>query len=335
MHKISILGCGVIARVMARTLRMMRENGEPVELYACAARDMERAQEFAKNEGFAVAYGSYDELVADPDVELVYIATPHSHHAQHMKLCLTHGKSVLCEKAFTANAQQAREVCALAKEKNVLVAEAIWTRYMPSRGIIDGLIKSGEFGDVRLVMANLHYMIEDKPRIRLPELAGGALLDVGVYTLNFACMVLGEDPERVESSVEMMVTSVDRSESMTLYYPGGAVAQLTAGTACRSDRHCLIAGTKGYITVDNVNCPREIKLHLEADNYAPRDVPVPPMLTGYEYQVRACMKALDEGRIECPEMTHETSIRMMEIMDGLRAQWGVKYPFEKRPGCLL
>lgn len=335
MHKISILGCGSIARMMAKTLRMMRDSGEPVELYACAARDFSRAKEFAEKEGFAVAYGSYDELVDDPQVELVYIATPHSHHAEHMKLCISHGKPVLCEKAFTANAQQAREVVALAKEKNVLVAEAIWTRYMPSRRIIDDLIKSCEIGDVRLVMANLHYAIENVPRLRLPELAGGALLDVGVYTLNFACMVLGEDPERVESSVEMMDTGVDRSESVTLYYPGGAVAQLTAGTACRSDRHCLIAGTKGYITVENVNNPERVVLHREAENYAPREIEIPRQLTGYEYQVRACMKALDEGRIECPEMTHETSVGMMELMDLLRAQWGVKYPFEKHPGCLL
>ena len=328
MFNVSILGCGNIARAMAKTLRMMRDAGEPVALYACAARDHARAQAFAREEGFAVAYGSYEALADDPNAGLVYIATPHSHHAEHMRLCIARGRSVLCEKAFTANAAQAREVIALARERGVLVAEAIWTRYMPSRRIIREIIDAGELGDVRLVMANLHYPIEHVPRIRQPELAGGALLDVGVYVLNFACMALGEHPSRIESSVQMMDTGVDRQESITLTYPGGALAHLSAGTTCRSDRHCLIAGTRGYLTVDNVNNPRRVTLHRAADDFAPHDVPLPPQLTGYEYQVRACMRAITDGAIECPDMPHETTVRMMEIMDGLRRDWGVRYPFE-------
>ena len=130
--------------------------------------------------------------LADPQVDLVYIATPHSHHYLHAKMCLEAGKNVLCEKAFTVNADQARKLFALAKEKNLLITEAIWTRYMPSRKMIDDIISSGVIGEVTAVTANLNYAISEVERIRKPELAGGALLDVGVYTINFASMVLGD-----------------------------------------------------------------------------------------------------------------------------------------------
>ena len=329
MTNVAILGCGSIAHTMARTLAGMRDQGEPVCLYAAASRDLKRAQEFAEQEGFVKAYGTYEEMAADPNVDLVYIASPHSHHAEHMKLCIEHGKAILCEKSFTANAAQAREVLALAKEKNVLVAEAIWTRYMPSRRIIDDIIDSGAIGEPKMITSNLHYAIDHVRRIREPELAGGALLDVGVYPLNFACMFFGTDFNRIESSVQLMETGVDRQESFSFYYPDGRAAHMHAGTACRSDRQCLISGTKGYLTVDNVNNPLQITVYLESEDFAiPHNMAVPAQLTGYEYQVRACMKALEEGAIECPEMPHSESLRVMEICDHLRMQWGVKYPFE-------
>ena len=329
MTNIAILGCGSIAYAMAKTLRMMRDQGEEVRLYAAASRDKAKAEAFCKSEGFEVAYGSYEEMADDPNVDLVYIASPHSHHGEHMKLCVSRGKAVLCEKAFTANAQQAREALALAKEKNVLVAEAIWTRYMPSRKIIHDLIAAGELGELRLLEANLHYPIEHIHRIRVPELAGGALLDVGVYPINFCSMFFGNDYVKIDSSVQLMETGVDRQESMTLYYADGRMASLSAGTTCRSDRRCLIAGTKGFLTVDNVNNPLRITLYKAEEDFAiPHDIPVPQQLTGYEYQVRACMEAMKKGEIECPDMPHSESIRVMEIMDELRAQWGVKYPFE-------
>ena len=186
--KIGILGAGGIAVQMAKTVAGMKD----VENYAVAARSFERAQAFAEKYGFSKAYGSYEEMLADPQVDLVYIATPHSHHYLHAKMCLEAGKNVLCEKAFTVNADQARKLFALAKEKDLLITEAIWTRYMPSRKMIDDIISSGVIGEVTAVTANLNYAISEVERIRKPELAGGALLDVGVYTINFASMVLGD-----------------------------------------------------------------------------------------------------------------------------------------------
>lgn len=329
MMRVGILGCGYIAQKMALTLRMMQANGEDVCLYAAAARNLEKARAFCEKEGGQVAYGSYEEMVQDPNVDLVYVATPHSHHARHMELCLNNGKPVLCEKAFTANAKQARRVIALGREKNLLVAEAIWPRYMPCRKIINDLIASGAIGEPRRLTANLHYLIEGKERIWNPHLAGGALLDVGIYPLTFCGMIFGEDVVKTESSVQMMDTGVDRQETLNLYYADGRVAQLSAGAESRSDRLGYIGGTEGFIHVENVNNPEKITLYKASEEYAvPHDIPVPKQLTGFEYQVRACKEALDNGWIECPQMTHAQIIRMMEIMDGFRRQWGMVYPDE-------
>ena len=329
MTHVAILGAGKIALAMAKTLRGMRAQGEAVCLYAVAARELARAQAFCDREGFEVAYGSYEAMLCDPKVDLVYIATPHSHHAEHMKLCIAHGKAVLCEKSFTANAQQAREVLALAKEKGVLVTEAIWTRYMPSVQMLRDILSSGVLGEVRMLSASLFYPIDTVPRLIRPELAGGALLDVGVYPLNFACMMFGSDPVRIDSSVQLTDAGLDEQESFTLHYADGRMAVLSAGMGSRCDRRCLISGSKGYVVTDNVNNIRRIELFTDADGFTtPKVIPVPEQITGYEYEVRACLRALALGDLECPEMPHAETIRVMELMDTLRAQWGVKYPFE-------
>ena len=329
MKNIAVLGCGVIASIMARTLREMSRKGAPIRLYAAAARSLERAQAFCEKEGFEIAYGSYEALVRDPAVDLVYIATPHSHPAQQAELCIKHGKAVLCEKAFTVNAQQARKVLAMAKERNVLVAEAIWPRYMPSRRIIRELLDSGAIGEPRLLTANLSGYAEDIRRIYDPALAGGALLDVGIYPLTFMSMCFGDDIARIESSVQMFDTGVDRQETLTVHYPDGRMAVLFAGVSAPYPKTCMICGAKGYLTVDYCANPREVKLYLTEENCAAaHEIPLPGQISGYEYEIEACLRALEEGRIECPEMPHSETIRMMELMDAIRAQWNMKYPIE-------
>lgn len=329
MTNIAILGPGKIALAMAKTLRGMKAQGEDICLYAAASRDLARAQAFCEAEGFEKAYGSYEEMVADPKVDLVYVATPHSHHAEHMKLCIEHGKAVLCEKSFTANAQQAREVLALAKEKGVLVTEAIWTRYMPSLQIMKDIMASGVLGNIKMLSASLFYPLEHVERMIRPELCGGALLDVGVYPLNFACMIFGSDPVRMDSSVQLTDQGVDYQESFTLHYADGRMAVLSAGMGSRCDRRCLISGSKGYIVADNVNNIHKIELFTQDDDFTtPKPFPVPEQITGYEYEVQACLRALQNGDLECPEMPHAETIRVMELMDELRRQWGVQYPFE-------
>ena len=211
----------------------------------------------------------------------------------------------------------------------MLVTEAIWTRYMPVRKIVDDLLAAGEIGEPKLLTANLGYLIDGKERIVRPELAGGALLDVGVYVLNFASMTFGDDVARMESSVTMFDTGVDCAESIDLYYRDGRMAKLYATANVRTDRHCMIYGTKGAIMLDNVNNPQTVTIYDDVQRGPVRRViPVPEQITGYEYEVEACMKALETGALECPEMPHAQTIHMMEVMDALRAQWNMVYPFE-------
>ena len=321
---IAFIGAGRIANTLASTMSRM----EDVNLYAVAARDLSRAQAFAAQYGFDKAYGSYEEMLCDPQVELVYIATPHSHHAHHMKLCIEHGKNVLCEKAFTLNAAQAREVAALAKEKGVYVAEAIWTRYMPSRQLINEALASGIIGRVSTLTCSLSYPVTYKERIVRPELAGGALLDVGIYGLNFALMHFGDDILRTDSSVAFTDTGVDAQETITLHYRDGKMAVITAGVLARSDRKGIFYGDKGYIIVENINNPQSISVYNLSDELVEK-IGVPAQITGYEYQIREAMARIRAGQLEAASMPLSESIAVMERMDSLRKSWGLVYPMEK------
>ena len=321
---VGILGAGVIATSMATAINGLDDS---VVAYAVAARDLGRAQEFAKKWGFEVAYGSYEEMLNDPKVDLVYIATPHSHHFEHTKLCIEHGKPALVEKAFTANAKQAKELIALAEEKKVFLTEAIWTRYMPSRKLIDDVIQSGIIGDVSLVMANLSYTIDGVERLVDPALAGGTLLDLGVYPINFASMVLGDDIEDISGTCTYCSTGVDCQESIVIRYKDGRLASLAASMNAASHRLGQITGTKGYIQCTNINNVEKIEVY-DFEHKLIKEVPVPKQINGYEYEVLACQRVLAEGGLECEEMPHSETIRIMEWMDKLRADWGIKYPFE-------
>lgn len=321
--KIGILGAGNIAQNMANTLNAM----EDAQFYAVGSRSMEKAEKFAKEYGAEKAYGSYEDLVSDPEVELVYIATPHSHHFEHAKLCIEHGKPVLCEKAFMANAKQAKEIFELAKEKKVFITEAIWTRYLPSRKMIDDVIASGEIGEITFVTANLGYDIKDVERMQRPELAGGALLDVGIYPLTFISMVLGNEIKEVVSTCTKTATGMDEQNAIILKYDNGVMAMAHSGMLAGTEQYGIVYGTKGYLIAENINNVTGIKVYTK-DRKLVREFSVPKQITGFEYQVRASMKAIREGRLECEEIPHEESVIMMELMDRLRADWGVRYPFE-------
>ena len=321
---IGFIGAGRIANTLASTMARM----EDVNLYGVAARDLERAQAFAAQYGFDKAYGSYEEMLRDPHVELVYIATPHSHHFEHTKLCIAHGKNVLCEKAFTLNAAQAREVAALARERGVYVAEAIWTRYMPSRAMIDEVLASGIIGSISTLTCNLSYPVTYKERIVRPELAGGALLDVGIYGLNFALMHFGDDILRTDSSVRFTDTGVDAMETITLHYRDGRMAVITAGVLARGDRKGIFYGDKGYIIVENINNPQSISVYDLTDTLV-KKLEVPAQITGYEYQIREAMARIRAGYTESASMPLDTTIAVMERMDALRKNWGLLYPMER------
>ncbi len=323
MMNVGIIGAGGIARNMAETLNGM----ETARAYAIGSRDLEKARTFAQEFGMEKAYGSYEELVSDPDIELIYVASPHSHHREHMLLALEHGKNVLCEKAFTMNEAQAEEVIALARKKNLLLAEAIWTRYLPMRKFLDDILASGVIGEVRSLTANLGYVIDTVPRMRDPLLAGGALLDVGVYTINFMSMVLGNDFISFETAMIPIETGVDGQSTTVFTYRGNVMASLHCSQHALTDRRGMIFGTKGFIEVTNINNPEAIRVY-DLDYQLIQEIMQPKQITGFEYQVQACIDAIREGSMECPQMPHAETLRIMSIMDSIRSRWGMRYPME-------
>ncbi|MCR5654728.1 MAG: Gfo/Idh/MocA family oxidoreductase [Lachnospiraceae bacterium] len=319
--KVGILGCGGIARVMAGTIAKMKD----VENYAIASRSKEKAEAFAKEFGVTKAYGSYEAMLSDGEVELVYIAVPHSHHHQWTLAALQAGKHVLCEKAFAVNEAQTREMIEMSEKTGLLLTEAIWTRYMPSRRLITEVMESGVIGRPLTISANLGYRIDMNERIVRPELAGGALLDLTVYPLNFASMVWGDDIDKYHANCILTDTGVDGQETVMLAYRDGRMASLYTTIYALTDRRGVIVGTDGFIEVENINNPQEIRVY-SPDRNGPEvkeRIVVPEQITGYEYEVLSCMKAIEAGAIECPEMPHSQTIQMMCQMDRIKEVMGL------------
>ena len=325
MFKVGIIGAGWIADKMAEALAPL----DDYCVYAIASRSLEKAEAFAEHWNIPKAYGSYEEMVEDKEIDLVYIATPHSHHFPHTMLALEHGKPVLVEKSFTANAEEAEILLKTAKEKGIFIAEAIWTRYMPLSHKVKELMESGIIGEPRLLTATLCYMMEFKERILRPELCGGALLDLGVYCLNFARMYFGTDIVKTVSNYQIGETGVDMQECISLCFADGKMANLQSGALCLNDRQGIINGTEGYIRVDNINCPHVIEVYRNYELVARYEKPE-DMVNGYEYQVYECRRCIEAGLKESPMMPHDEILSIMKQMDALRKEWGVKYPMDKK-----
>jgi len=322
MYNIGILGAGIIAGVMAETVAKM----ENAQILAIGSRSDEKARQFAKKYDIPTYYGSYEELAADDRLDLIYIATPHSRHYDDCMLCIENGRNILCEKAFTANKKQAEELFKAAKEKNVFITEAIWTRYIPMRKTLDDIIESGVIGDIMSLTANLGYPLSHMERLIKPELAGGALLDLGVYALNFAVMAFGEDIADIKSNCTKNEYGVDMHNSIILTYADGKSAVLHSNCYCPLDRKGIIYGTKGRIEFHNINNCEGIDVILHDGTQ--KHYPTPPQISGYEYEVISSLKAISEGKKECSEMNHRETLFIMELMDKLRNDWGIVYPFE-------
>ena len=321
--RVGIIGTGWIAEKAAITLRGLSE----CEAYAVGSRTLERAEAFAKEWGIAKACGSYAELINDPDVDLVYVGTPHSHHYDVTKEALLAGKPCLVEKAFMANYRQAKEIVDIAREKKVFLAEAIWTRYQPVVKMVRDLIDSGRIGTPRLVTATLGYSMGEKPRIMRPDLCGGALLDLGVYALNFVRMFFPADIVSMESQCVKSKTGMDLTNAISIILADGVLCSLQSSAACVGDNIGVIAGTDGNLIIDNINNPQKITVNTHDREFV-EDIHVPQQITGYEYQFLACRQALADGLLEPREMPLEETLYVMQLMDSLRQKWGVRYPMD-------
>ena len=322
--RVGIIGAGWIAEKAAITLNGL----ETCEAYAIASRTLDKAQAFAEKWQIPQAYGSYTELINDPAVDLVYIATPHSHHYDVTKEALMADKPCLVEKAFMANLRQAKEIVELAHERKVFLAEAIWTRYQPVVQMVRNLISSGRIGEPRLVTATLGYSMGEKPRIMRADLCGGALLDLGVYALNFVRMFFPADIVSIDSQCVKSKTGMDLTNAITLVLSDGLLCNLQSSAACVGDNIGVIAGPEGNLIIDNINNPQKITVNTH-DRVFVEDIHVPRQITGYEYQFLACREALIEGLLEPREMPHEETLYIMQLMDELRRKWGVRYPMDE------
>jgi predicted dehydrogenase len=362
--KFAILGCGHIATKMSAAVKTLENQGMGVECYAVASRSLEKAAAFAKEYGFEKAYGSYEELAADSAIDLIYIATPHSHHHEFAKLCIEHGRNILVEKAFTANAKLAAEVISLAHEKGVFLCEAMWTRFLPALETIRCWIRDGRVGNVESVEADFSMKLSDRGRMHDPALAGGALLDIGIYSLTFADLFLGEhetpDGKVVRNEITSMdckcvkfKTGVDATDWINLTYENGQKAFLKTSMVSPTHNEGVIYGTMGQIRVQNLNDMVKLELLDDAGNVV-ESVDPPRLCNCYEYEVLACKEAIEnpaqfrheicepcgcrdltDSRAllkqiiwERPEITHAKTMEFMTLMDKIREQFGVRYPFE-------
>ncbi len=321
--RVGIVGAGWIAEKAAITL-----NGLDVcECHAIASRSGEKARAFARKWNIPKAYGSYRELYADPDIDLVYVATPHSHHYEVTRDALMSDKPCLVEKAFMANYAQAAEMVELARKRRLFLGEAIWTRYQPVVKMVRDLLSEGRIGMPRLVTATLGYSMGEKPRIMRPDLCGGALLDLGVYAINFVRMFFPSDIITIESQCVKSDTGMDLTNAISMILANGVLCNLQSSAACVGDNVGVIAGTDGNLIIDNINNPQIITVNTHDREFV-EYIHVPPQITGYEYQFLACRDALANGLTEPHEMPLEETLYIMEVMDWLRRKWGVHYPMD-------
>ncbi len=319
----AVLGCGKIARKFCSDLKLLPN----ANLYAAASRDINRAQEFAGELGFEVAYGSYLEMVNDPKVDVVYIATPHSHHHEHTLLCLNHKKAVLCEKAFAMNKTEAEEMVACAIKNNTFLMEAFWTMFQPSFNKAMEILKSGELGKLKVVRSDFAFnapFLEDK-RLYNTKLGGGSLLDIGLYPVFAALTSLGV-PEMIKTFADFSTTGAEESISIIFKYKGGEMANLTSSFSSHSPIQTEYWCEKGHLTLNpRWFTPTDITIWKEGGE----ETKIASMHGngfGYQHEAEHVMQCLDEGVIESDKMSWQLSLDLMEILDRIRIDAGIFFP---------
>ena len=325
-YRWGILGTGKIAHKFAQDLKLVPE----ARVVAVGSRSQASADEFGAQYDIPNRHATYEGLADDPEVDVIYIATPHGLHHQNSLLCLNAGKHVLCEKAFTINAQEAQEVIALAREKKLFIMDAIWTRFMPSMYEVRRILHEGLIGEVQFVNATFGFKPPYEPEARLfnPELGGGTLLDIGIYPIQLAFMVYGEKPQELISTAYMGQTGVDERTAIIFRYGGGRLATINTSCTLQMTSDATIYGTNGYI---HIQAPfwhsQNISLYMAGEN--PKLIHTPLTGFGYSHEIMEVHACLDANQTESQWMPLDETLAIMQTMDALRAQWGLKYPQEK------
>jgi predicted dehydrogenase len=321
----AILGLGNIAHKFAQDLALVPH----AHLHAVASRSLAKAQEFGSTYGVAHTVGSYEELLAIPNLDIVYIATPHSEHHAHTLLCLRAGLAVLCEKAFARNAHEAHEMIATAQQHGVFLMEAFWTRFFPAIGQAVDMVHAGLIGEVKHLVADFGFAATYQPEARLfnPALAGGSLLDIGVYPLFISQLFLGT-PITVRAVATPAPTGVDQNCAIALAYADGATATLFSTLAATTTNHCVLYGTKGRLQLSGrFHAPSGVQVYLSnQDN--PQVTFSPKIGHGYHYEAAHVQWCLENGLLESPTLPLAASLTLMHLLDEVRNQVGLSYPGE-------
>ncbi len=323
--KWGILGPGRIAHNFAQGLQVI----DDASLYAVASSKIERAQEFADQYGGAKTYNSYEALVNDPEVDGVYIATPHRFHFENAMLCLNVGKPVLCEKPLTVNAGETRKLIETSKKNKVFLMEALWSRFLPIYSVIRQWLDDKAVGDISLMVGTFGFNApkEKDDRWQNPELAGGTLLDMGIYPIAISQWVMQAQPKSFVAMAHIGSTGVDELTTFSLQYENGAISQSHSSFLSNHVNDFLIYGSKGTIRIHPAFWASTQATLIVNDQE--QTISRPMRAGGFEYQTEEAMRCLRAGLLESPGMSHADTLANMELMDGIRAQIGLKYPFEK------
>lgn len=322
-----ILGCGHIAKKFSQDLKTLPN----AKLYAAASRDYEKAKDFANGQGYQKAYGSYQEMLQDPKLDVVYIATPHSHHLEHTLLCLEHGKAVLCEKAFALNSEQAELMIKTAKEKQVFLMEAFWTRFQPGFLEIKQLLKEEKLGKAKMMRSDFAFNGPYDPANRLYnlELGGGSLLDIGIYPVFAALQTFGR-PEEIRTVADFSPTGSEESIAILFKYSDGKIASLQSSFAVCTDTQSEFWCEKGYLKISRSGIGSTFVTISENDkDIINKEFDYKEQL-GYHLEAKHVMECLDQNLIESPMLPLTFSSLLMETLDRIRVDANIKFPFEQK-----
>ncbi len=325
--KWGILATGTIAGKFAETVNLL---GDEHTLAACASRTMEKAEAFRAKYQIARAYDSYEAMMQDPDVDAVYIATPNNMHYDNCVMCLNAGKHVLCEKPFTVDRKEGEKLFALAKEKGLFIMEAFWIRFLPALLKMKELIENGVIGEVVWARSDYGFVAKGARKDRKfdSSLAGGALLDIGIYNLGFMRMVMGDvQPESFESHYHINEYGTDDFSTILLRYPGGRSAVVTTSIGINMTRYAIVYGTKGSIALDDFQHAE--KLTVTVDGEAPYVIDLPEEFNGFEYQIREVERCVSLGMTTSDILKETDTLEILELMDQIRTSWGMTFDCEK------
>ena len=325
MIRWGILGAGNIARKLAADLAFV----DNAELVAIGSRSKEKATEFSREFAVAHVHHSYEDLAANPGVDVVYIATPHSHHHEHTLLCLENNKAVMCEKAFAVNYRQAREMVDKAREKKLFLMEAMWTRFLPHFNKMKSIVESGELGNISSVLINFGFRPRTPvlPRLFDPALAGGTILDIGVYNVFMAMSILGK-PDGIMAGMTPAPTGVDEQCSVLFNYKNGSMAQLFSSFVAHLPTEADISGSKGRLKLTHRFYAPESTLEFYPEKMDSKQIVSfhnPVQGWGYHYEVKHVCECLEMGLTESPLMTLGNSLDLMKVLDDIRQIAGIKY----------